>query len=67
MIEFTAYALSGELDLNRLAASLGFPRRYRWEEPMVLDLAGLSPLSGIKGTQKGLPLLLWRGSVRELH
>lgn len=46
MIEFTAYALTGELDLNKLATSLGFPRRYRWEEAMVLDATSLRPISG---------------------
>lgn len=43
--DFTAYALSGELELNRLAASLGISRRYRWEEPMLLDPVGLRPLT----------------------
>lgn len=41
---YTAYALEGELDLNRLAASLGIQRRYRWEEPMVLSPVGFTPL-----------------------
>ncbi|HEY6838302.1 MAG TPA: RMD1 family protein [Geobacteraceae bacterium] len=34
---FAALALSSELDLTRLAASLGVPRKYRWEEPLLLD------------------------------
>lgn len=34
---FNAYAFSGELDLNRLAAKLGITRKYRWEEPMQLN------------------------------
>jgi uncharacterized Rmd1/YagE family protein len=34
--DFIAYALNGELDLNRLAAKLGIARKYRWEEPMVI-------------------------------
>lgn len=63
MIEFTAYALSGELDLNRLAAALGFPRRYRWEEPMVLDLASLRPLSGDLGEIKRVYLYYFGGVV----
>ena len=63
MIEFTAHALSGELDLNRLAGSLGFPRRYRWEEPMVLDLASLKPLSGDQGEGKRVYLYYFGGVV----
>ncbi len=34
---FVAIALSGELDLNRLAAAMGLRQRYRWEEPMLLN------------------------------
>jgi uncharacterized Rmd1/YagE family protein len=34
---FNAYVVSGELDLNRLAAKLGIARKYRWEEPMKLN------------------------------
>ncbi|WP_298273561.1 RMD1 family protein [Geobacter sp.] len=63
MTGFTAYALSGELDLNRLAADLGFPRRYRWEEPMVLDVAGLTPLSGDQGEGKRVYLYYFGGVV----
>jgi uncharacterized Rmd1/YagE family protein len=34
---FKAFALAGEVDLNRLAVRLGITRKYRWEEPMKLD------------------------------
>ena len=34
---FVAIALSGELDLNRLATAMGLGQRYRWEEPMLLN------------------------------
>ncbi len=40
--EFTAFALPGELDLNRLAQRLGIARKYRWEEPLVLNLEDLT-------------------------
>lgn len=63
MIGFNACALSGEIDLNRLAASLGFPRRYRWEEPMVLDIAGLKPLSGDLREEKRVHLYFFGGVV----
>lgn len=36
-ITLTAFALEGELDLNRLAARLNISRKYRWEEPMRLN------------------------------
>jgi len=41
--QFTAFTLPGELELNRLAASLGIVRRYRWEEPMLLSPSTLQP------------------------
>ncbi len=63
MISFAAFALPGELDLDRLAANLGHPRRYRWEEPMILDQAGLIPLSGDQGTRKRIYLYFFGGVV----
>lgn len=40
---FKAFALSGELDLNKLATSLRISKRYRWEEPMLLNPVTLTP------------------------
>jgi uncharacterized Rmd1/YagE family protein len=40
---FTAFAVSGELDLNRLATRLGVDRKYRWEEPMRLNPVTFTP------------------------
>lgn len=39
---YSAFAFSGELDLNRLAAKLGISRKYRWEEPMKLSPVSFS-------------------------
>jgi uncharacterized Rmd1/YagE family protein len=44
--QFTAFTLSGELDLNRLGTHLGIIRKYRWEEPMLLDPMTLQPSTG---------------------
>ncbi len=35
--DFNAYALDGEIDLNRLSSHLGLQRKFRWEEPMKLN------------------------------
>lgn len=40
---FVAFAVSGELDLNRLATRLGVDRKYRWEEPMRLNPVTFTP------------------------
>ncbi|MDD2850667.1 MAG: RMD1 family protein [Desulfuromonadaceae bacterium] len=43
-LDFKAFALNGELDLNKLAASLGITKHYRWEEPMLLNPVTLTPV-----------------------
>ncbi len=48
---FTAFALGGELDLNRLAGALEIARRYRWEEPMRLDPLTMAPCGGTERDQ----------------
>jgi required for meiotic nuclear division protein 1 len=49
--EFKAFALVGELDLNRLASRLGIQRKYRWEEPMKLNPVTFS-LASIDDTEQ---------------
>ncbi|MEI8356242.1 MAG: RMD1 family protein [Deltaproteobacteria bacterium] len=43
---FNAFAFAGEIDLNRLAARMTIPRKYRWEEPMKLNPVTFSPTAG---------------------
>jgi uncharacterized Rmd1/YagE family protein len=38
---FNAFAVDGEIDLNRLAVKLGIARKFRWEEPMRLNAVTL--------------------------
>ncbi len=40
---FTAFALDGELDLNRIASRLNITRKYRWEDPMRLNPVTFTP------------------------
>ncbi len=35
--DFTAYALDGENDLNKIAAQLNVGKKFKWEEPLVLN------------------------------
>lgn len=46
---FAAYALAGELELNRLATFLSIPRKFRWEEPLILNPVTLKPVSPERG------------------
>lgn len=43
---FIAFALPGELDLNKLAPRFGSSRKYRWDEPMLVDPSTLKLISG---------------------
>lgn len=44
--DFTAYALDGEIDLNKIAAQLQLGKKFKWEEPLVLDPLSLGLFSG---------------------
>ena len=43
---FTAYALDGEIDLNKVAAALDVSKRFKWEDPLVLCPATLEMYQG---------------------
>lgn len=43
---FTAHALEGEVDLNRLSTLLRVGRKLSWEEPLVLNPETLGPCRG---------------------
>lgn len=36
-IDFKAFAISNEIDLNKIASDCGIPKKYTWEEPLVLQ------------------------------
>ncbi len=61
--DFTAYALPGELDLNRVAAGLGIPRKYRWEEPMMLCPEDMTLLSAERSETRQVYLYYFGGVV----
>ncbi|KAF0219955.1 MAG: hypothetical protein FD174_1679 [Geobacteraceae bacterium] len=61
--QFTAFALSGELDLNRLGTQIGIVRKYRWEEPMLLNPATFQPLTGDRLEEQQVYLYYFGGVV----
>lgn len=61
--QFTAFTLAGELDLNRLATHLGIARKYRWEEPMLLNPGTLQPLAGVRPEEQRVYLYFFGGVV----
>lgn len=48
VINYKCFAVTSELDLNKLAISCGIPKKYTWEEPLILKS---DILSGIFGTK----------------
>ena len=60
---FAAFTLAGEMDLNRLATQLGIIRKYRWEEPMLLDPATLQLLADDRSDRPRVYLYYFGGVV----
>lgn len=44
--ELKAYAVINEVDLNKIAVSCGIPKKYTWEEPLVLHQDLLQLITG---------------------
>jgi uncharacterized Rmd1/YagE family protein len=36
-MSFKAFAISNEIDLNKIASDCGIPKKYTWEEPLILQ------------------------------
>ncbi|MCX7921507.1 MAG: RMD1 family protein [Clostridia bacterium] len=36
-MKFKAYAVTNEIDLNKIAIQCGIPKKYTWEEPLILQ------------------------------
>jgi len=47
VISYKCFAITNELDLNKIAIECGIPKKYTWEEPLILKS---DILSGILGT-----------------
>ena len=60
---FTAFGLTGELDLNRVAARLGIDRKYRWEEPMLLAPSTLRPIPADRSGEEQVYLYSFGAAV----
>lgn len=44
--KFKAYVVSNEIDLNKIAVSCGIPKKYTWEEPLILHNGLLRKILG---------------------
>jgi len=55
-MKFKAFAVTNEIDLNKIANSCGIPKKYTWEEPLILQDEVLKPIinKNLEGSQKVL-------------
>ena len=60
---FSAFTLAGELDLNKLGSHIGLLRKFRWEEPMLLDPVTFKPLSAERSEKQQVYLYYFGGVV----
>ena len=61
--KFTAFAVAGELDLSRVGSHLGIIRKYRWEEPLLLNPVTFKPIAGDRSEQQQVYLYYFGGVV----
>lgn len=62
-MSFKAYAISNEIDLNKIASDCGIPKKYTWEEPLVLQGEILSTILSRKVADIQKVLVFSFGSV----
>lgn len=60
---FNAYAVTNEIDLNKIAAECNIPKKYTWEEPLTLQGDILSSIMGKKINNNQKVLIFSFGSV----
>jgi len=60
---FKAYAVTNEIDLNKIAAKCGIPKKYTWEEPLILQGELLGSILQTKTSKEQKVLLFSFGSV----
>jgi uncharacterized Rmd1/YagE family protein len=62
-LKFRAYAVTNEIDLNKIAARCGIPKKYTWEEPLVLQGEPLAEIMGYAPAPLEMILIFAFGSI----
>ena len=62
-LQLKAFALTNELDLNRIAVQCGIPKKYTWEEPLILQGNILQAILGTELTEDSKVMLFFFGSA----
>jgi uncharacterized Rmd1/YagE family protein len=62
-LKFRAYAVTNEIDLNKIAARCGIPKKYTWEEPLILQGEPLAEIVGYTPVPLEMILIFAFGSI----
>jgi RNA polymerase subunit RPABC4/transcription elongation factor Spt4 len=62
-LKFRAYAITNEIDLNKIAARCGIPKKYTWEEPLILQGGPLEEILGYTPASLEMILIFAFGSI----
>ena len=62
-LQLKAFALTNELDLNKIAVQCGIPKKYTWEEPLILQGNILHTILGKELSEDRKVMLFSFGSV----
>ncbi|MBB6633192.1 RMD1 family protein [Cohnella thailandensis] len=62
-ITFKAYAITNEIDLNKIAIHCGIPKKFTWEEPLILQGGALEKILQRKVDESQQVLVFSFGSV----
>lgn len=62
-ISFKALAITNEIDLNKIAIHLGIPKKYTWEQPLILRAAELKSIYPTRINELQQVLVFSFGSV----
>lgn len=60
---FKAYAITNEIDLNKIAIQCGIPKKYTWEEPLTLQGEILGAILGTPVPDSGEIMVFSFGSI----
>lgn len=60
---FKAYAITNEIDLNKIAVANNIPKKYTWEEPLVIDNELLATILNTKPGKNQKVLVFSFGSI----
>jgi Uncharacterized conserved protein len=62
-VTFKAYAITNEIDLNKIAIHCGIPKKFTWEEPLILQGGALEKILQRKVDESQQLLVFSFGSV----